>query len=337
MVGRLIDDWCVPLPADASEGNLHEMTPGALLQQVRSRLRGGPKATWYREVVRPSILDAAPLQGTADTSMCEVHILTSGQDWLNACWALRSFYQASGCSYALSIHDDGTLPVAGRHALQQQFPDARLLSRSQTDAEIGSWLAPYPRCFEFRSSNKLALKIFDLLYYGRSKRLMLLDSDVLFFSYPAELLRRIEDPLYQVNCANADIASAYTVTVDVVRRQCGFTPIERFNSGLCLIHRQSLRLSWLEEFLTLPGILSHFWQIEQTLLALSSSRFGTELLPPEYALRLDAGIENRPCKHYVGAVREAFYSEGIATLHRHGVLRQAVDAGALGRETAARV
>ncbi len=313
------------------------MTPGALLQQVRSRLRGGPRASWYREVIRHSVLDAAPLRGTSDTSVCEVHILTSSNDWLNACWAIRSFYQVAGCSYALSIHDDGTLPAAAHRALQKQFPDARLLSRTQADAEIDPWLAAYPRCYDFRSSNKLALKVFDLLYYGRSNRLMVLDSDVLFFSCPAELLRRIEDRLYQMNCANADVASAYTVTSDIVRSQCGFIPIERFNSGLCLIHRESLQLSWLEEFLALPGILSHFWQIEQTLLALCSSRFGTELLPPEYALRLEAGIENRPCKHYVGAIRESLYSEGIATLHRRGAFRLAAHAGVLGGESAARV
>ena len=310
------------------------MTPGALLQQVRCRLRGGPRASWYREVVRPSIVGAAPLRGTSDARECEVHVLTSGDDWLNACWAIRSFYQATGSSYALCIHDDGTLPAAARRALAQLFPDARLVLRSQADAEIDPWLASHRRCLEFRSSNKLALKVFDLLYYGRASRLVLLDSDVLFFSQPAELLRRIEDPSYQMNCANADVASAYTVTADAVRSQCGFTPLERFNSGLCLIHRESLQLPWLEEFLALPNILSHSWRVEQTLLALCSSRFGAELLPPEYSLRLESGMEHRPCKHYVGAIRDSFYSEGIATLHRRGMLTRPTGVRELAGESA---
>src|SRR5207249_8020841 len=58
------------------------------------------------------------------------------------------------------------------------------------------------------------------------------------------------------------------------------------NSGLGLVHRESMRFEWLEEFLALPGILQgHFWRIEQTLFALCSSRFGVELLPDEYTLQ----------------------------------------------------
>ena len=60
------------------------------------------------------------------------------------------------------------------------------------------------------------------------------------------------------NSVNADIASAYTVDPAVVSQRCGFELIERFNSGLGVIHKQSLNLDWLEEFLTLPDIIGHF-------------------------------------------------------------------------------
>ena len=62
------------------------------------------------------------------------------------------------------------------------------------------------------------------------------------------------------------------------------------NSGLGLVHRNSIRWDWTEEFLALPGILAgHFWRIEQTLFALCSSRYGVELLPDEYTLNLEPG------------------------------------------------
>ena len=62
----------------------------------------------------------------------------------------------------------------------------------------------------------------------------------------------------------------------------------RFNSGLGVIHRDSLKLEWIEEFLEFPGILGHFWRIEQTLFALCSA-VRCELLPPEYRVALDRG------------------------------------------------
>jgi hypothetical protein len=300
------------------------MTPGAFVLAVRRRFNGGPLTSWYREIIRPAILKAEPLTGTTDDGVCEVHVLTSGDDWLNACWAIRSFYRAAGRSYALCVHDDGTLSMSGYRAMRRQFPDARIVKRSQADAEVMPWLASYPRCAKFRHSNKLAMKVFDMMYYGKGNRWMLLDSDVLFFSYPTELLQRIENPDYRLNSANADVASAYTVRSEDVRIACGFRPIERFNSGLCLFHRDSLRLEWLEEFLSLPDILSHPWRIEQTLFALASSRFGVELLPGAYSVKLDRSIGERPCKHYVGAIRNYMYVDGMATLRRQGMLKSSV-------------
>ena len=89
-----------------------------------------------------------------------------------------------------------------------------------------------------------------------------------------------------LNSVNPDVSSAYTLEPETVKLACGIEMPQRFNSGLGLIHRESLRFDWIEEFLALPGILGHFWRIEQTIYALCSSRFGDDLLPEEYAVRL---------------------------------------------------
>ena len=151
--------------------------------------------------------------------------------------------------------------------------------------------------------------------------MLLLDSDVLFFAPPVELLWRIDDPRYCKNTANADVATAYTTDARTAGQYTGVELIERFNSGLGLIHRGSMRLDWIEEFLGIPGIVGHFWRIEQTLFALCSSRFGAEHLPPEYDVYLSRGLGNRPSRHYLGAIRHLMYGEGIARLVREGMLR----------------
>ena len=179
----------------------------------------------------------------------------------------------------------------------------------------GGDLAGYPRCLAFRRSNPLAMKVFDFLAYLRSDRLLLVDSDVLFFGVPEVLLERIEDPAYRLNSVNPDVATAYTVPPSEVKRLIGLNVPEAFNSGLWLIHRDSMRLDWFEEFLGLPGIMSHHWQIEQTLFAFASSRFGVELLPSEYQVRLEDGrTEDVPalCR----SIRHLMYVEGLARLVR---------------------
>ncbi len=299
------------------------MTPGVLWLRFQQKFEHGLRVAWYRDVIRPHILQTPPLMGTTDVA-CEIHVLTSSQDWLNLIWTLKSFYAASGRLYALCIHEDGSLAGEEMQTLHKHFPAARIIPKSEADAQVLPSLASFPRCLEFRKTNHLSPKVFDFLHYLESERMLLLDSDVLFFQEPTELLRRVEDRNYHRNLVNRDIASAYTVDPKVVKAQTGIDLVEGFNSGLGLIHKDSLHLEWIEEFLGLPGILEgHFWRIEQTLYALSSSRFGVELLPPEYNVRLEPGMSGLPCRHYVGAIRHLLYSEGI----RHLVKKRFLNKG----------
>jgi hypothetical protein len=297
------------------------MSLGSLVLKVRQKYQHGFGTAYYRDTVRPRILNTRPIANTTDCT-CEIHVLTYEKDWLNLIWALKTFYHYSGRRYALCIHDDGTLTDDHRATLRHHFPDARIIDRASADRRVLETLQSYPRCLEFRQTNHLSPKVFDFREYLESDRMLLLDSDVLFYQEPSVLLNRIEDSTYCLNTVNGDVASAYTVQPEVVKTQSGFDLIDRFNSGLGLIHKPSMRLDWIEEFLGLPNILGHFWRIEQTLYALFSSRYGAELLPAEYDVHLEGDINGDPCRHYVGKIRQLMYSEGIQHLVQNGFLRE---------------
>ncbi len=295
------------------------LTPGALAYRFRRRFKHGLRAAYYRDVVRWRICGTRPVRDTS-SGVCEIHALTRGEDWLNLLWTLKSFYRYSERRYALCIHDDGTLPPAAGEALREHFPDARLISRDAADRAVMPALAAYPRCRALREKNTLALKLFDFTHFLRSPRMLLMDSDILFFSAPEELLSRIENPEYRLNTVNPDAASAYTVDPAEVKARFGFELGPCFNSGLGLIHNDSMRLDWIEEFLSLPGVEGHFWRIEQTLFALCSFRYGAELLPEEYRVRFDGRVA-ASCKHYVGQIRHHLYGSGIRHLVKKGFLK----------------
>jgi hypothetical protein len=297
-------------------------SPGALWLRLNEKFGHGLRVAWYRDIVRPRILATAPIENTADPR-CEIHVLTSKQDWLNLVWTLKSFYVASGRRYALCIHEDGSLDDTELSALQRQFPAARIIRRSEADARLDKILRGYPRSLTFRSTNLLAPKIFDFIAFLESDRMALFDSDLLFFAKPTTYLERVDDPSYRCNTFNADYDTSYTVEPDAVRPRIGHDLLPRVNTGLGLLHRDSIRWDWTEEFLALPGILTgNFWRIEQTLFALCSSRYGVELLPDEYTLSLEPGIGGRPFRHYVGRIRHLMYGEGIAQLAKDGFLRE---------------
>src|SRR5215467_4035129 len=296
------------------------LTPGALRLRCHQKFGHGLRVAWYRDVVRPRILATPPIEDTTD-QRCEIHVLTSKEDWLNLVWTLKSFYAASGRRFALCIHEDGSLTHTELATLEEHFPGARIIRRAVADAKLAEALHGFPRSLSFRNTNLLAPKIFDFNVFLESDRMALFDSDLLFFTNPQIYLQRVEDLAYQRNPFNSDVQNAYTVEPEIVRPLIGHELQSRVNSGFGLVHRGSIRWEWTEEFLALPGILDgHFWRVEQTLFALCSSRYGVDLLPEEYTLRLEPGINGRCFRHYNGAIRHLMYGEGIAYLAKRGIL-----------------
>lgn len=297
------------------------MSLGSFLLQIRQKFEHGIPVAYYRDIIRPKILETNPIPRTDDYS-CELHVMTSERDWLNLMWSLKSFYVYSKRHYALCIHDDGSLAPEVLETFRYHFPQARIIERKDADKLVLDELKDYPHCLHFRQTNHLSPKVFDFRAYLNSDRMLLFDSDLIFFSEPTILLERIENSEYKLNSTNGDVNSAYTVDPDVVKSQAGFEMIERFNSGLGLIHKESLNLDWIESFLQLPDALGHFWRIEQTMYALCSSKFGTELLPSDYDVHLEGDRGQSAVRHYVGAIRHLMYGEGIKALQKQGFYRE---------------
>jgi hypothetical protein len=253
----------------------------------------------------------------------EVFVLTGQQDWLNLLWSLKSFYWFSGGVWPLTILDDGTLTNAEDDVLMEHFPRARIIRAVTSEAVISGMLADYPLCQRYRSLHPLARKAFDAGALLRAPRMLLLDSDLLFFREPTELVRRI-DATDDPNCFNADVAPGLNISEKEAKIRFSIALNVRINSGLCLLSNRVFNLDWMEEFLSCQSIWNgHIWRIEQTLLALAASRDGVELLPEcEYRVSLEPGTKGCVVKHYVGAVRHLMYREGIAKLVREGFLDQ---------------
>jgi hypothetical protein len=287
----------------------YPFSAGRLVYLLKAKFGDGWRVAWYRDVIRPQILETAPTNTGAGA--CELHVLTSQYDWLNLLWALKTFYYYSGRSYGLCIHEDGTLDDSARQALRLAFPDARLISRIEADECLLPLLASYPRCLEFRSTNALSQKVFDFTALGTHERLMIMDSDLLFFAEPIDLLWALEHSPH--NSLNKDWREGYTIS-QATRSKLGFQVPPLINSGLGLVHKASMRLDWLEEFLALAEILSHPHQIEQTLIALCSARFGYTMLPEEYDVHVGPRRPHAPCRHYAGPTRPLLYGEGLRVL-----------------------
>jgi hypothetical protein len=283
---------------------------GRVLFHFNRKFGHGIYTAWKRDVTRWRILKTAPVYGLTDNT-CEIHVLTCDRDWLDLMWSLKSLFAVCEHRFRVCIHEDGTVPADGIAALQHHFPDARMIRRAEAEEAVGRKLRHYPRCQALRNANVLSLKVFDFAIYLESDRLFLLDSDVLFLEQPTVLLQRITDWRYEYNSLNRDWGMGYSLEPTVAESMVKFHVQSHINSGLGLMHRKSYEFECFEEWLLLPGMLSHHHRIEQTLVGLACSRFGHQFLPEDYDVHLRKTQPGQIVKHYTGPIRHLMYREGL--------------------------
>ena len=285
--------------------------------------------SFQRWRIRRRILQTRPIRTqpvTDHPTACEVHILTWDGDWQMALWAAKSFYHFACIDWPLVWHEGGSLGHAARTNLERHFPESFVLTQDNANCLVEKELTQggFLRCLEARRRSIMLLKMIDCLVLSRAERLLMLDSDILFFIRPEELLSAVAAQA-PVNLFNRDGKTWYTVSPQAAKTRYGFTLIEQINAGLGLVRRKSLPLAMLEEFLADPDILTDPWLTEQTLQALCASKVGGELLPDTYLVSMEPGLttaDGRPlvAKHYPGFFRPYFYWEGIVHLIRQGFL-----------------
>lgn len=303
------------------------ITPGRLLWLLKRDFGRGLSASYHHYRTLPLIEQWYWPHWHKKISTVPVHLLTGENDWKLAAWMLASLFHFTETVWPVVVHDDGTLPEDGRAILQSLFRNCRFIKRDEADAAMEKALRPYPMCLQYRASHPLGLKIFDMAHFAESDRFIVLDSDVLFFAPPKELIAWSRGPEPRECWFNEDLQEASLISAVDAEDDLGVILWPRINSGLCLIHRPAIDFDFCDQALAVTSILrGKIWRVEQTLFALCASRFGRGgLLPRTYEVSLRRyAAPNAIARHYVGAVRQRFFGEGLKRL---APLLLAVDKG----------
>jgi hypothetical protein len=274
---------------------------------------------WRRRKLWRCILDTPPVatDPAGPPVRVEVHLLCSYRDYLCAIWTLKSFYHFAGVSYPLVIHIQGAASPAVYRHLQTHFPQARVVLQSEANSIVEEFLSRHHlrRLAEARRVSPFMLKLIDFPVLSNADYLVTLDSDVLFFARPAELLEAAASPVH--SRFQRDAASAYNITEAQAASELGIRMAPAINTGITLFPRRNLDLERCERYLAHPEVAQNTTWIEQTLHALCASEQGlVEYLPASYllsfepALSLDALV----ARHYAGPTRLLMTDEGMPAI-----------------------
>ena len=296
------------------------------LNILRARLRGLGEVPVRDGVARHrrAILRSPPVE-CGDATDFEVHILTCHRDLLDALWCLKTFCHFSDTRPAIVIHDDGTLGAGDFETLLQHLPGCRIIRRADADAEIAEFLSAYPhgRRFRLRTDFHCALKLFDAFHFARADKLLLLDSDLLFFRRPVELLQRIAAgrPFFQ-----RDYQDAYARPRDALEAVFGMAIEPMVNAGLMFLRRRhySDNIDLIEHYLGMATAapVRDVNRHEQTLHAMLLSKYGAAPLGDGYQLSNRAAITDRTVAHHSvsDGSRAQMQAEGQRRLRAAGFL-----------------
>lgn len=275
---------------------------------------------WSKILRTPPVLTEKPKPGAP----VEVHILCCERDYLCAAWALKSFYHFAQVQYPLAIHLQGNVAKRVVARLRAHFPAANIIIQSEADDIVEGWLKNrgFVRLLDARRGSPFMLKLTDFSLCSEAVHLLTIDSDVLFFSRPSDLLIATETPL-PANLFQRDLASTYNLSEERAFKELGIKLASQVNTGIMLFPRDSIELSRCEQYLAHPDVAEPNGWIEQTLYALlASEQDRVTYLPDNYLISLETGapLDKLIARHYAGPTRWLFTYEGLPELIKRGSL-----------------
>ncbi|MCC5805494.1 MAG: hypothetical protein JJU00_04110 [Opitutales bacterium] len=296
----------------------HKLTLGRLVLLARRDWTRGWRAVYHDYWTARKVLRWRPAAADKPPEKVSVHVLTGEYDWRYAAWMLASWFHFTERNWPVFIHDDGSLPPEAVFLYATILPEATVITRARSDAEVDAALEGRPLCIKGRHFYNPSLKFFDTRHYAPHDRLIILDSDVLFFQRPSLLLDWVDGRSGGFMFMH-DVADASALDKETVRRTLGMDLMECVNSGMCFLPKSLIDLDFTERCLAETELLQTTrWTFEQTLFALCASRNADgRLLPKTYELTLNPAMRpDSVARHYVGRVRQLIYSEGIRRLRR---------------------
>lgn len=254
----------------------------------------------------------------------EIHTMCHEGDWLLLIWMLKSLARVTQDLPAIVIHVQRLPKPSAVTALRTHFPDARIVLPAEAQEIVSDHLFQrrLVRCMHWWHRSPIFHKLMTVQVSSRSTNISWIDSDVLFFGRPAELLdvpgTPLEEFFFQRDCGDG-----FSVPVEFARNRLGIELKPRINAGMVLRAREAIHLDRVEAFLEHPEIARESGLMEQTIQALCACEAGKAAhLPESYIISLEPQVplEAAVCRHYAGPSRIWITEEGILRLVRDGIL-----------------
>lgn len=186
----------------------------------------------------------------AKQKKAEVRILTNNANVNMTILALKSFLRFYN-KVKVVVHDDGSIKEHAKKRIEEHIIGSKVVSLKQVDEflqmEPNIWRYRQEAFSHFKFMPITVHKLFDLYLLSTEKKLIIMDSDILFLKEPTEVISWIEDDKLYNLYARPNLRNLI-IEDHVLREKFGdLDIIKKFNSGLLCMHKDLIPFEYVLE------------------------------------------------------------------------------------------
>lgn len=244
----------------------------------------------------------------------EIHVLCQKNDAHILGWALKSFLHFSKLCPNIIVHDDGSFDKKLASMFESKFSNLRVLFKTEADQLIKNYPGLPDDIRKYRDKGHPIVKeFFDLFLLSNAKKVMICDSDLLFFKRPTEIIDFVNgksqfDALISRHNKTYDlmVSKEYEEKHKLIEKSA-----DLMNPGLILINRESLTLDMFVDYFrnTRRGVEDYFLGMAGWGSLISQVNF--DFFPPDTYIIKYRPNENTVMKHFTSPRRYDFFAYGI--------------------------
>ncbi len=152
----------------------------------------------HRYAVAPRILKLNKvLEKPINNNNFSIHVLTCHRDLIILLWSIASFYRVINTIGQLYVHSDGSLTDVDVKKIKFLFPKAIIIKPEYLYKNYIEKFNNYPNIKEYRFEKfkkfKLLLKLLDPFFISPCKKVLIIDSDLIWLKKPTEIENEINN------------------------------------------------------------------------------------------------------------------------------------------------
>lgn len=311
--------------------HLRRLGIGAALLRLQQAIRFGPRIelqTFYAKKRYLRMIESAEPLDVSQGGLQVFMMLNQPRIW-EGIWAIYSFRKFFG-NCQVCVLNSGTLTPTSIIKLRAIFPGIQVPEITSHDEAIIRTLEEQGlhRCASWRKSFIFSRRLFDPIILSPNQEFLLLDSDILHFAPPQEVIEWSKSPKQFKYAADVNQFSL-CADVEQLKALWGNEPPVYFNAGYLGVPPNAVNLNRIESQLSDKlfqeqldsGRFSHV--SEQSILAMEAGKLGASLLPEEYSICPNIVNQRTVMGHFCGgsSKRTWFHTMGLPALVKEFKLR----------------